>query len=583
MGYSSLKIASGDKKLQINELDSINIAVEFSKEALERMVRESLSEQERETGGVLIGSWQRGFDRSILIKIKRASGPGMDAVQKAALFRPDLNYYRNRVDYYREKHGWDYMGEWHKHPGSYEKMSLIDEKTADDLLVSEGWPFLLLPIITFDETVLRVDCYVQLSRQMGAKKLIHCATYDLNIQEGVAEEMKLYVSGDQVAEFEASGKMEAQYAGIYNQGESFVFIPTPGPTNAKLRLIRAGNDIVFKDTPNEVTGILGEASPDGEKNIKCYHVHEGEILPLSPILVYPNEDVYERNKGLLETKVLREKSVVIAGCGSIGATVALALARAGVGTFRLFDFDILEPANIARHAADLTSLGRNKAGAVKDMILRVNPAAEVHVCDENIVDESGSQGVFQDAALDSDLIVSTTDTDDSRVLVNSLSVEHNIKSIQIGLHERAASGIIQVVDPENEHACFSCHRRRVLSESALRADSVAYSDAEDPRDLFVQPGLSAQINFVAEAGALRAIESLMNQEALPDLTILYIDQESGNRQLKLRIHHLELEKVPDCPVCGGGKQEEGACAEESDEDDLEPIPAERGENIWGVS
>ncbi len=583
MDYNPLKIASGDKTLQSNEASCTNITVEFSKEALGRMARESLREQERETGGVLVGSWQRGFDGSIVIKVQRAGGPGMDTVQKPALFRPDLKSYRNRVDYYRENNGWDYVGEWHKHPGSYEKMSLIDEKTAEELLVSEGWPFLLLPIITFDETMLRVDCYVQLSRQMGAKKLIHCATYDLNIHEGVGEEMKLYVSGEQIGEFEASGKMEAEYAGVHNKGESFVFIPAPGPTNAKLRLVRAGGDIVFKDIPNEVTGILGEASPDGERNLKCYHVHEGEILPLNPILVYPNEDVYERNKGLLETTVLREKSVVIAGCGSIGATVALELARAGVGAFHLFDFDVLEPVNIARHAADLTSLGRNKARAVRDMIFRINPTAEVSVCDESIVEESGGLGAFEDAVLCSDLIISTTDTDDSRVLVNSLSVQHNIKSIQIGLHERARSGIVQVVDPENSHACFSCHRRRVLSESALRSEGVAYSEAEDARDLFVQPGLSAQINFVAEAGVLRAIESLVSQETLPDLTILYIDEESDDRRLKLRIHHLELEKVSDCPVCGGERQEEGTCAKESNEDYSEPIPAERGKNIWGIS
>lgn len=58
------------------------------------------------------------------------------------------------------------------------------------------------------------------------------------------------------------------------------------------------------------------------------------------------------------------KSVAIIGVGAIGSHLALSLHRAGVGTLSLHDYDILRPGNLARHAADPSYVGWNKAEAV---------------------------------------------------------------------------------------------------------------------------------------------------------------------------------------------------------------------------
>ena len=282
-------------------------------------------------------------------------------------------------------------------------------------------------------------------------------------------------------------------------------------------------------------------------------------MPVVPEVIDMGAAVYERNAGLLETMELAGKSVCLVGCGSLGGTIALELARAGVGRFFLFDMDTLEPANLSRHVAGVDELGRNKAYVMERRIRSVNPNIQVSCCTRNVVDDPGGMAALEEAAKQSHLLICTTDTDDSRVLVNSISVEHGIKSLQVGLHERAASGIVQLVRPGE--ACFSCHRRRILSESALRSEKVSYSEAEDPRDLYVQPGLSAQINLVAEVGALRAIEALMDRDSHENLTLVYVDRrgdvpemeggEGRTRELQLRICRLELEKVHGCPVCGG--------------------------------
>ena len=153
------------------------------------------------------------------------------------------------------------------------------------------------------------------------------------------------------------------------------------------------------------------------------------------------------------------------------------------------------------------------------------------------------------------------------------------------------SGIIHLYDPGKPEACFACHRRNLLSESAKRAEGVAYSDAGDVRDLTVQPGLAAQIDLVAQTGALRAIDALMEKEnpSLPSLSIVYVDKRPDTddaaperaegapslyRELRLRIAHTYLERVKNCPVCGmcgevGGMGENSVDTSEPEDEEHE--------------
>lgn len=56
------------------------------------------------------------------------------------------------------------------------------------------------------------------------------------------------------------------------------------------------------------------------------------------------------------------------GLGSGGASIAVELAKAGVGNFALVDFDRLELHNISRHIAGVNELGRLKTNIVRDAI-----------------------------------------------------------------------------------------------------------------------------------------------------------------------------------------------------------------------
>lgn len=90
------------------------------------------------------------------------------------------------------------------------------------------------------------------------------------------------------------------------------------------------------------------------------------------------EKLFSRADARLDNSAhLRSARVAVVGTGSLGGTVALALAKAGVGRFTLFDGEGLEPENVVRHVGGLRDVGLPKVDAVARAIARVNPDAEV--------------------------------------------------------------------------------------------------------------------------------------------------------------------------------------------------------------
>jgi len=64
--------------------------------------------------------------------------------------------------------------------------------------------------------------------------------------------------------------------------------------------------------------------------------------------------------------------VGIAGAGGLGSTCAVALARSGVGTLVISDFDVIEPANLNRQYYFISQVGMLKTIALKENIARIN-------------------------------------------------------------------------------------------------------------------------------------------------------------------------------------------------------------------
>ncbi len=81
--------------------------------------------------------------------------------------------------------------------------------------------------------------------------------------------------------------------------------------------------------------------------------------------------------------------VGIAGLGGLGSAVAVALARVGLGTLVVADFDVVEPSNLNRQQYFVDQIGMPKVRAMKENLARINPYVcveghEVMLTPENI-------------------------------------------------------------------------------------------------------------------------------------------------------------------------------------------------------
>jgi sulfur carrier protein ThiS adenylyltransferase len=74
---------------------------------------------------------------------------------------------------------------------------------------------------------------------------------------------------------------------------------------------------------------------------------------------------------------LKGYSVGIAGCGGLGSNCAVALARVGIGTLIIADFDVIEESNLNRQYYFRDQIGQKKAFALNANINRINPDVKV--------------------------------------------------------------------------------------------------------------------------------------------------------------------------------------------------------------
>lgn len=117
---------------------------------------------------------------------------------------------------------------------------------------------------------------------------------------------------------------------------------------------------------------------------------------------------FDRNLGFMsfdEQDLLHKSTVAIAGAGGDGGMLAIQLARLGVQAFKLADPDPFEIENINRQAVctDKT-IGKNKAKAVADYIVSINPEAKIELYTDGINNENAE--AFVDG---SDLVIDETE------------------------------------------------------------------------------------------------------------------------------------------------------------------------------
>ena len=216
-------------------------------------------------------------------------------------------------------------------------------------------------------------------------------------------------------------------------------------------------------------------------------------------------NLYSRNTGLLESKIMLKKKVLIAGAGSVGSLIALELARAGVGYIVLADKDILEIHNICRHQLGWKDVGRYKVDAVKDAILNINPNATVDVFHGYLQDlpKEYVEGV--------DMIIGTGDNRESNAFANDLAAALNVPFVNTGCWQRAHAGEVFYWYPDADLPLYRKAFSQLISDDRAASHANYFADDGDEKHLNFEPGVSTDIAFVTMV-AIKVIYDLLNRD-----------------------------------------------------------------------
>lgn len=296
-----------------------------------------------------------------------------------------------------------------------------------------------------------------------------------------------------------------------------------------------------------------------------------------PVNIIPaRQDLHKRNKGLIELGILASKRVLIIGLGSGGSSIALDLAKAGVGSFALADFDRVELHNLSRHISSIKDLGRLKTDAVADAILGKNPYASV---EKLPIDITKNADILEYEISASDVVMVCTDNNLSRFKISELLVKYKKVGIFGRAITRAEGGDVFIYRPGGP--CYICllgndwydqTAEEITNEASARRSGqiAAYMSAEDA-EAIVQVGLASDIEPINNMMVKQALVEL-SKGSDSGITSLedefsanyYIWANRRDRQYAnwgalmntdgmptiMRWYGLNISKNLSCPVCG---------------------------------
>jgi molybdopterin/thiamine biosynthesis adenylyltransferase len=343
-----------------------------------------------------------------------------------------------------------------------------------------------------------------------------------------------------------------QQRGSRAEGMVISIIPTDKPTH-RADVFVSPDNIAYRAEPIE----------SGEPAVDRREVVFADIEPQLDL----------RRAGILETTVLKDRTVLCIGLGTGGAHVAVELAKAGVGHFMLVDRDRLSVGNVVRHPGGISQVGRAKVNVTRDLILEKNPNAQVdvHPVDVSFDNREMIAGLVQAA----DLVICGTDNRQSKLLINELCVTANKPAVYGGAFRRAYGGQILRVRPK-ESPCQQCFVSALPDEASDvevstqdDADAIAYSD----RPVAVEPGLSLDVLPIAtQLAKLALLELLADKSSTlnvlkrdfdapwylwlnrPEPGTQYADMpplsESRDEMTINRWYGIYFERDEQCPVCG---------------------------------
>lgn len=249
---------------------------------------------------------------------------------------------------------------------------------------------------------------------------------------------------------------------------------------------------------------------------------------------------------------LGNKKVAVLGVGALGGSVALLLAKAGLGEIRLVDSDIVKPVNVIRNIAGLEDVGFQKTFCVSRKILRHNPDCHVET-----FQETWRKHELEKIISDVDLVIDTTANASFSLLLNQLIVSKRGAILYAAAYRRAAIGRFVLYRGEHQpnDPCLACY---FLNEGRWNEENYPIIPP-DPATTFAEEGCAAvteeadaiHLELVAAQSALTAAKLLSGQELAGNLYLQVneVISEARNILAMPGIHTLHNPALWDCSIC----------------------------------
>ncbi|MBF0501269.1 MAG: sulfur carrier protein ThiS adenylyltransferase ThiF [Candidatus Riflebacteria bacterium] len=184
---------------------------------------------------------------------------------------------------------------------------------------------------------------------------------------------------------------------------------------------------------------------------------------------------------------LKKATIGIAGCGGLGSTSAISLARIGIGRLIIVDFDVVEPSNLNRQQFFIDQIGRPKVEALRETIARINPAISV-VAHAVKLDATNIPTIFRSV----DVLVEAFDRADQKaMLVETVSRTLPGLPLILGLGMAGWGGndILKTRHLENWHICGDSNTEAAASVGLMapRVGIVANMQANQVMEVLLGP------------------------------------------------------------------------------------------------
>lgn len=279
-----------------------------------------------------------------------------------------------------------------------------------------------------------------------------------------------------------------------------------------------------------------------------------------------NDRTFDRIEALFDIALFANIRVLIAGCGSGGASVALQLVMSGVRNFTLIDSDTLEVENVIRHVCGRQYLGKKKVEAVADVLRDRNPGVSVKMIDADLLQLPS----LADEIAASDVVVLATDNEPTRYAINEICVEKRVPFVVGRVFTRGIGGEVFAFRPEGG-ACLACLeaflQRTSLREGTREIDLVTEEEREKVYGMEIaeikdSPGLAVDIAFIAAFHARFVLDAIGRRlperpKYLTPIAENYLYW--GNRPVHPFTKHFQLQRVElapqdGCAICAPKRQ-----------------------------